>query len=327
MPTSWIVVPLHGLRLSDTGTPTDGFLTKPWSLASRAQIPLVGELSRDSESLRGNIAMVQSRLNPEVLLLYAFSDELSPHRVFSAYDDAETVIGALNLLSLLTARPDKTNYLDEPFPVFRARYKEHCDLPIAIDHDRLWLAGHSSFLWFNVADAHGAPNTSTAQLQGACAQAHVVVQRAYSGLAQPTELTRQLEASMRALTGAFQATHVGQFVAASVSALELLLGSNWKNFEARLRTLVGPQYEQRLSQVLDARHDFVHKAKQPAVWHSVDVGHVSLAVAIQAWAIVAELSDELSTLRELWRALDKAPTGPMPPGPVTFVMWVHKYLQ
>lgn len=330
MPSYWIVVPLHGLKLIDTEAPVGGFLARPWTLAGRLQMPLLDSVARDGESLRGNLAMIRERLNPDALLLYWFEDVIDAWRVFDTYDDAESIVGALNIASLLAERAPGPPWEEEPAPIFRARFKEHFDLPLALDSERLWLSGHSTGIsWASVGDHGGVPKYSTETLMRQVAIAPPVVGRALRREEQPNELQQELECSMRALAAAFQSTSVGQFIASAISSVESLLGDTWKKRVGRLRALLDNPYHARLDEVIAARHEFVHAARQPPLRDSF-LAQAALAIVIQAWAKIALLPQSIETKQDLWdivRTVGQPQMRPLPEGPDSRLTWVHKYLE
>lgn len=276
--------------------------------------------------------MIRKRLDPDAILLFRVEGAVEAARVFVAYDDAETVVSALNITSLLAERSLGPPWHDEPAPVFRARYKEHCDLPLAFDSERVWLSGHSSGIaWASVGDHGGVPRYTMDEFTRWAANTPPVVSRALRREPQPTELQRELELSMRALAVAMQATSVGQFVAAAVSSLETLLGDKkeWGHRIKRLKVLVESRYHSRVDEVIAARHEFVHAARQPGPALSF-LGQVALAIAVQAWTKMALLRPSVETRKHLWDLLQpggRSSAPVLPAGPDTRLVWVHKYLE
>ncbi len=329
MDSYWLILPIRGLRLSDTGVPPTGFFCPTWCVVGQSQFDLLANACRDNSSLSGNLEMLRRRLNPDSLLLVEYSGELDTWRVFEAYDDAETLIGAFNMLSLLEQGPADRWLGQEPAPIFRARYIEHCDLPIVIDRERLRMVGHTTGIsWANLSPIGGKPRHSDTLL-ALTENAPLMLRRALSRESQPNALQEELELAMRALTASFQATSIGQFIAGAVSSLESLLGDTWAQREDRLRGLLPSAYHPRMEEILDARHEFVHAARQPSRDQGF-LGQCALAMVVQVWTVIARMPQSYETKDDLWyrlRAFDGADSLALKhPGPDRELTWVHKYL-
>jgi hypothetical protein len=325
----WIILPLRGLRLTDTGEPGTGLFCKGWCLVGDAQFDLLAKVCRDNSSLSGNIEMLRRRLQPDSILLVEYTGELDVWRVFEAYDDAETVVGALNILSLLEERPTSQWSGYDPAPIFRARYIEHCDLPLVIDSERLWMSGHSTGIRWLTIGPNGVGSRPSETLLALAKKAPPVVQRALGRETQPNELQAELELAMRALTAAFQATTLGQFIASAMSSLESLLGDKWGQRQARLHRMLPSVYHSRLEEILLARHEFVHAARQPARDRGF-LGLSALALVVQVWTVIARMPQRYAIREDLWYRLRAFDTGDsfavQHPGPDQDLTWVHKYL-
>jgi hypothetical protein len=329
MDSYWLILPIRGLRLTDTGVPATGFFCPKWCVVGQSQFDLLANACRDNSSLSGNLEMLRRRLNPDSLLLVEYSGELDTWRVFDAYDDAETLIGAFNILSLLERRLGDRWLGEEPAPIFRARYIENCDLPIVIDRERLRMVGHTTGIsWANLSPIGGNPRHSDTFLALA-ENATPMLRRAVLRERQPNTLQEELQLSMRALTAAFQATSVGQFIAGAVSSSESLLGDTWAQREQRLRALLPSEYHARMKEILDARHEFVHAARQPSRDQGF-LGQCALAMVVQVWTVIARMPQSYQTKDDLWyrlRAFDSGDSFALKhPGPDRELTWVHKYL-
>jgi len=329
MHSYWIILPLRGLRLSDTGIPPTGFFCDRWCLVGQSQFDLLANACPGDSSLPGNIEMLRRRIAPDSILLGEYRGDLDAWRVFDAYDDAETLVGALNILSLLEERPPDQWSGDEPAPIFRARYIEHCDLPIVIDRERLRLVGHSTAFSWSTVGSPGRGSRPSRSLLALASSAPAVIQRALLREAQPNSLQQELELATRALTAAFQATSLGQFIAGAVSSLESLLGDSWADREDRLRILLPTAYHARFGEILETRHEFVHAARQPARDRGF-LGLSALAMVVQVWTVIARMPQSYMTREDLWYRLRAFQTGDLlavsHPGPDQHLTWVRKYL-
>jgi hypothetical protein len=309
--------------------PSTGFLCSKWCLVAQPQFELLAYACRDNSSLSGNLEMLRRRLNPDSIMLVEYKGELDPWRVFEAYDDAETLVGALNMLSLLEVRAPDPRLMVEPTPIFRARYIEHCDLPLVIDAERLWMSGHTTFSWPGLADPYMDAARLSTEFFALSAHVPPVVQRALLREKQPNELQEELELSIRALTAAFQSTSLGQFVAGAVSSLESLLGDTWAKREERLRSMLPGSYHFRLEQLLEARHEFVHAARQPPRDQGF-LGLTALAMVVQVWTIIARMPQGYATREDLWYRLRAFENGDLFAAqharPDQDLIWIHKYL-
>jgi hypothetical protein len=325
----WLILPIRGLRLNDTGVPSGGFFRENWCHVSRAQFDLLGRACRDNSSLSGNLDMLRQRLNPDSIMLVEYGGDLDAWRVFEAYDEAETLIGALNMVLLLERRPADQWLGDEPAPIFRARYLEHCDLPMAIDRDGLWLAGHSTFSWAALQGPFPDNGRSTDNFLSLLKDAPPVIKTALQREKQPNELQLGLEAALRALTGAFQATSVGQFIAGAFSSIEWLLGDNWSDREERLGAMLPTAYHSRLKELLEARHEFVHAARQPPRDQGF-LGLCALSMVVQVWTVIARMPETYLSRADLWYCVRAFADGDAfadrHPGPDHELGWIHRYL-
>jgi hypothetical protein len=265
-----IVVPLQGLHLTDSDPLLPSIFDRSWSFVGWRQFSDLESLHGAASSLSSNVQMIRERLAPDSLLLYRCDSGVEAEAMFRAYDDADSIVAAVCMASLLRDNVEDPFRIIEPRPLFRARFREHCDLPLAFTGSRVLMAGHHGGLSWMSIGRHPTTVWWTAQEIDAVATAGPrVLGVVLTMRADATPIQAELIASMRALAMAFQATSIGQFVAAAVAAVENLVGADerWNVKADRLARLVGTAYRVRVEEVLNARHEFVHGARQPAATH------------------------------------------------------------
>lgn len=291
---------------------------------------MLKDLPQESDSLRGNVEMILDRLKPDAFLLYRCEGAVEPRRMLEAYDEAETIVAALSMDALLQQTGPRPTWSAEPMPIVRARFREHCDLPLAFDERRVVMVGHSRDVSWASFGAGGLVVPVDSQSILARTGSTVPAISAALELQLPSNsLQATLRASMRAFASAFQATTVGQFIASSVASLESLVGRDdpWTEKAQRLLQLASAEYETRFRELLAARHAFVHEARQPSSAASF-LGQSAAAFVVQIWDRIARLPPTVCTLNDVLYLL-RGTTGTrpltLPVGAVERVDWIHKY--
>lgn len=341
------LVPIRGITLADKEA--ENYLGPTWSLLSVQQARNLVAGYDATGSLPGNFNMIEARLAPDAYLLVRCEVPNSPGYLV-AYDYAETILAALCIAVLLAPDLWSDLWRQWPTPLYRARFKEACDLPLVFDEARVRVVGHSSsFAWLSPSD-HMLPLISKRRVHEATLQAPNVVDRILRG-EDLSDADRLLRASLRAMHAGLQATTPGQLTANLVSATELLVSAQdrepWFRRKARLKVLIGGECWSRCEDILEARHAFVHESTQPV---ESFLGHSALAMFVQAWVIFAQLLSRLGEQRQVLDVLDQlvrtAHPGDrqtheltadelaalnalhfdVPSRPVECVKWVHQYL-
>lgn len=298
-----------------------------------------------NSSLSGNVETIRKRLNPQAFLLVKCSSEIkdSVQKLREAYHEGDGILSALCMASLFNPLPlNAKSYIIEPTPIFRARYLEACDLPLVFDEKHLHVTGHSSSVnWITAIGSLGLIPQTVTEFTSQAMGSFGVISKLLNG-ERISRREERLEAAMRALHAAFQATSIGQFIAESVSAVEQLIAKKddpWKIKISRLRTVVGDEYSTRVDEIVKARHEYVHTAKQPEQDY---LAQSALAMVVQAWAVVHELFEQIESIQDAIKYLDcchlaqqttsnnlnalrKLCDG-IAPGPVRGSYWTHKYL-
>lgn len=342
------LVPIRGITIADTSSETD--LGPLWNILSTQQARSLASQYDPTGSLPGNFNMIEARLAPDAYLLVRCDVPDSPGYL-EAYDNAETLLAALCIAVLLGAELWPDQWQQQPTPLYRARFKEACDLPLVFDEARVRLVGHSSwFSWLSPSD-HTRPPVSKQRLYAAAANAPGVVDRILRGDGFSSDADHLLTSSLRAMHSALQATTPGQLTANLVSAAELLVSAQdreqWFRRKARLKVAIGSTYWSRCEDIFAARHAFVHESTQPT---DSFMGHCALAMFVQVWVVFTDL---LARFGEQQLALDyldqlvaaapprdrrtsdlhpeevaqlDASYRDVPLGPVRTLMWVHQYL-
>jgi len=236
-----------------------------------------------------------------------------------------------------------------PQPVFRARYKEFVDLPLTFNASRTLSAGHTSLIGLLSAEnAAGLPPWSLDQLERAVGVAPSVLRKCLA----PEPLDRRegrLIDSAQIVNAGFLGLSRGALVANFVSAAETLVDSQaatgagsdraWVRKAERIKVVAGPSATGTVDKLLNARHEFVHAAKQPP---SDRYPYAALALAVQVWSVIAELSAVLQNMQDVEALLDACADGKrlstansglianllgsIPGGPVSSVDWVRYHL-
>ena len=326
-----VVLPLHGLHLAEPSRKLDSLFHSPYTLVGRPHFDALDAIPQESTSLQGNLRMIRARLDPDALLMLHSSSEFSMLDLAPAYETAEEIAAAHCVCALLMSAGTEGSGEGEPMPLFRARFRELCDLPIAFSAQRVVVVGHANPIgWATVGVGGMGPRLTTGLLEERLRRAPPTLTRMLSGQRPACELDDALARSAKALFAAFQSTSPGQFVGSAVAAGEILVGGDderWAEKELRLTRLCGDAYGTRVAEVIRARHEFVHRAAQPSLssWH---VPRSALALVVQAWGVVAELAESgrAQSLEELAYLLRGSRQPKLSEGPVGHEAWIHKYL-
>jgi len=262
---------------------------------------------------------------------------------------SERVLAALSMVLLL--QPSRWQASDAPYPqaIFRARYREFCDLPLTFNATKTLSVGHTSRIGLLSAEnAASLSPLSLDQIDQAVALSPPVLQKCLK----PAPLDRRearLVEVLQVINAAFLALSPGALVANFVSAAEILVDSQaasgqpsdrgWTRRAERIKVLAGVAAAETVEKLINARHEFVHAAGQPP---SDRYPYAALALAVQAWAVMAELSTRLRNTQDAEALLDacadaKRISGPnsglaanlqssVPVGPVGAVDWIRHHL-
>jgi hypothetical protein len=288
---SLAVVPLRGVKFSDASLSVDPF-SRPWTILSLAQADEFQSRYPMNSSVHGNFAVLRERLRPNAYLLVECVKPSAPGYL-DAYDYAETILGALCVSSLLAPEHPDGPRQYAPRPIYWTRTIEYCDLPLVIDVDRVRLNGHSgSFAWLSADGGALAKRISTSELFEIVAAAPSVARDMLGDGILGTSWQRRMHAGARALHAAFQAASPGQFIANMATVAELLIKArsrdSWWQRKSRLKVLVGPTYWTRVEEIMAARHDYVHEAKQPTFEY---LAFGALGLAVHTWSVLHELCE------------------------------------
>jgi len=266
--------------LSDESLNVDPF-NRPWTILSLAQTDAFQSRYPLNSSVHGNFDPLRDRLRPNAYLLVECRNS-APPGYLDAYDYAETILGALCVSSLSAPEDPAGTRQYGPRPIYWTRTPEYCDLPLVIDPDRVNLVGHSSpFAWFSSDSGTMVGRINTGELSGMIAAAPSVARDILGDAALGAGWQQHMHAGARAVHAAFQAASHGQLIANMATVVEMLVNAKskeyWSQRKSRLKVLVGPAYWTRVEQIMAARHDYAHEAKQPAFGY-LAFGALGLAV-------------------------------------------------
>jgi hypothetical protein len=291
-----IVVPVHGIRLTAKRNWRDEIANRRWTFVGASDFEDFAQWHGRDASLEGNARQIRERLGASALMLYRIDRVFDVSYMSGAYQAAEGALAALNLARL------GSRSADMPLPLRRARYREACELPLAIAADRVLAVGHTAPLsWPGLLDSDHldgpAPDAEKLLLN-----AESPLQRMADGAPPHDVLDAALFHSARAIHEAFQCTTIGAFVSASVSAVEPLVSDierePWDLRVQRLLQLADSAFRERIEQVLDARHAFIHDCSQPA-FAERDLHFAAAAFAVLIWRRVAALQPRCATVSDV----------------------------
>ncbi len=338
-----VSVPVRGVSIRPEHFQRKEIERRPWVILGSDQFP---ELCRNttSDSLLGNLHQIWDRLAPTSLLLVRYG---SGERK-SVWDEqrAEQVLAAINLLFLLTVDLTGGRERASPRPVFRARYREYCDLPLAFGLTGVRSVGHTGRLGLLAGDD---PLQLTLRgVDDMVVSGPTIIRQVLNGdLLGPRE--GRLRSGMVGILGAFDTLTTGAFVAHLTGVAEALVDAqansddgkaSWKRRADRIKVLVGNEHATAVDRVLRCRHEYVHSSQQPA---NDVLAFVALAVAVQVWGGLAKLYDQFADHGDLERLLDGAAIGnratppvadaftdvidAIPTGPKHERLWIQAWLQ
>lgn len=305
-----ITVPVRGLQLGTGEAVPENVWDREWTFVGRNQIPQIASMG---SSLAGNLQQLFDRLRPTAVLLV----KTYPHERRTVWDEsrADVVLAALNTALLLAPRagPHANEF---PGPVFRVRYPEFCDLPLAVRRGDVISAGHSGRMGLlaMAADAewlHLRMTASNADIDQILGSASPML----ANIIHRATLNRR-EAKLRdglfTIQQAFDTLTPGAFVSHLVGAVETLVESEgaeptasgtWAKRIARMKALL-EAYDSRLVDFLvNIRHNYVHAGKQPANDSST---FVALGFALHAWSVLSVMYDRHGDSAEVAKILDAA---------------------
>jgi hypothetical protein len=298
------VFPVRGLSLARDDISSQ-LLDRDWAVvtahaADAFSTLFPGETSREIE-------VMCDRLKPDALLIVRrFMNLDSMHSSADwrkAADQAERILSALNLLLLTspTLNPDRPSFVrmggPAPSPVWLTWVPEHPMLPITFTRERLWTCGHSQALMWATTDSTTRTKLTMSTIDTALAASPAILSALISG-----DTTPSFENASKTLMLSFNATTRGQFVAQTLSSLDILFGENesakWSDMERYVDTLCGATASPSLaSSVFKMRHQFIHRHREP-----IEIGsqYAALAVAVNTFVewteLLAKYGDRIAAL-------------------------------
>lgn len=294
-----VTIPVRGVVIDNPDLTLDAIFDEPWTLVGPEQYGILADAQGRNDSVRGNIDVIAERLAPSSLLLVRYY----PGQRTSVWDEvlATRVLAALNIALLLS---DILTNPPRPRPLFRARYAEYCDLPLAFDAEGTKSTGHTSRLGLLAGD--DLPRLHLDNVVVMIGDAPQVVRDVLQGKRLDARQSRLAEGMVNIL-GAFETLSTGAFVSRLVSATECLLDAHaeggvksWTRIEARLRATVKSKLVPDLTQI---RHEYVHAGLQPAN----DVASLqALAMAVECWGVLEGLYTRISRHSDVEVLLDCA---------------------
>ena len=336
----YVAIPVRGVSVPESPA-TEDLLARSWSLVGHQHVNAVAGLTTRPDSLRSNLENLIAEQDPTAFLL------VRCHPREDEEAKVDTVVAAIGMaLLLMHPHSDGSNTALQPIVCYRSRFRGLADLRLTFDADGVRQVGHSDRLGIvsGQGPATDGAGISIPLLEQQLKRCPRVVARAAAGAGLAGRELR-LVVAMRALMAAFETTSPGAFVAAVVTALDPLLGSNdegptqWRHKMSRLKLLVGPGAVTTVDRVIGARHEFTHEAKQP---QGDALCCSALAVAVQAWSVLAKLYERTQHIQDVIRYLDCCQLASMttsnelaslrnecdhiPPGPVVRLHWVRRCL-
>jgi hypothetical protein len=340
------VIPLRGLDVEDQ-VPLPVLLERKWSVVSSRQVAAISALQPNNTSLLGNLERIVERLAPDALL---FVRRFRTTDGFEWDDEADDrIVAALSMAFLLS--PDITPCADAPYPraIFRSRYKEFCDLPLAFGRERVLAVGHTSRVGvLSVDRAKWNTRIDVAQIDKTVESCPKIIQEVLRFGHLDSRESRLLD-GLRIINSSFMGLSQGAMVSSLVSAAEVLVDSQagdsgiadraWQRRVARMRVAAGPDCWEVTNRLLEARHRFVHSGMQPP---NDLYPFAALALAVQVWGVVEELSRSLGNMQDAGALLDCVADAlrlsaqnqtalstvivSIPAGPKAMLPWVNHHL-
>jgi hypothetical protein len=297
-------VPLRGIRFRNETLDFDPF-QREWALLSLRQVDALKEYYSHTGSVPGNIDQIKDRLSPDAFLVLRCFDPSAP-ALRAVYQRAEGLLGVICITTLLASEDPAGTRQYGPRPIYWTRTKEYCELPLVIDSERGRSVGHSSeFAWFSPDDLGMNELMSIEQVHNLLATGPSLVPAVLGNLGLTTKWQICLTDGARAIHAGFQATSAGQLIANMVSAAEVLVTLNGREPQrkrfSRIKVLTGPAYWTRVEQILAARHEYVHEAKQPPTGN-LALG--ALGLAVHTWATLHEMFEAGQDLDQVLGTLD-----------------------
>ena len=261
-----------------------------------------------TDSLQGNLSHIWNRLAPSSMLLVRYGESERK----SLWDErrAEQILAAINMLLLLSLDLVEGREQPAPRPVFRARYREYCDLPLAFDLERVRLAGHTSRMGLLVAD--DPLQLSLDEIDAMVASGPEIIREVLGGTRSHDKRAQRLRDGMAGILGAFDTLTAGAFVSHLTGVAETLVDSKsrsedgrsgWDSKERRIKVLVGGEHDLAVKKVVECRHDYVHAFRQP---DSDVLPFIALAMAVQVWGNLFELYERFTNHEDVERLIDGA---------------------
>lgn len=288
------IFPIKGLKIA-RGQAVTRMFEREWTFISSLETDELDEALGHGKGFKGNLQMVQARLEPSAFLLVR--RYLDPDLISRSWPElaerAEKIVAGINLI-ILTRIPSAVFGSDRdtirrelPTPIWLPTIDEHCELPIVFDRNRLRMTGHASQLgWTELEEIQGNL-ISNDSLEDIVASSSPFMKKLIEGGA-----PNSVENAARAIVRCLNCTSVGQFTAQCLGALDILFGANaasrWKEMQAYTSVLCGSDSSENIKRLFDIRHKFVHQNVEP----NDKATHIkALAVTVTAIALFIQLSD------------------------------------
>ena len=288
------IFPIKGLRI-ERGQSVSKMFAREWTFISSLDVSELDEAIGDEKGFKGNLQLVQKRLDPSALLVVR--RYVDPDRISRSWPElvelAEKTVAGVNLIILAfipsaVAGSDRDAKRRElPTPIWLPTIAEHCELPILFDRNKLRMVGHSSQLnWTERERIEGHP-ISNEILDDVIENSPTFMKQLIKKGA-----PKSIENAARAIVRCLNCTSVGQFTAQCLGGLDILFGENgrsrWDVMQAYTSVLCGPETRENIRRLFEIRHNFVHRHVEP----QDKAAHIkALAVTVTAIALFAQLSD------------------------------------
>ncbi|MDP2857800.1 MAG: hypothetical protein Q8P50_07475 [Bacillota bacterium] len=312
--TLLMVLPVRGLYLTDVAPPPDLFAA-PWQVVGKGQFDALHDLGL-GESFSTLLQRFREKTDPTAFFFHRY--HYPTVYVSEAARQAEYALSALSMAVLLHSWPPGDGQDPAgPCPVFRARYAEYYDHPVAVGKNGVKVSGggKSVFGLLRPDWIMPEPRLSRGNLDALIDAAPNVV-RAVLEQAPLNKRQRRLADGMAVINSAFQSLSPGAFVGSLVSAAEVLVdaqagdgdggAASWQRRRSRIGAAVGSDCEAILDRVMQARHEFVHSGAQP---RGDRLPLAALGIALQVWTVMADLYGTIDNAQDVEAVLDAAAIG------------------
>jgi hypothetical protein len=291
------IIPLRGIRFRDEGLAPDPFV-REWTVLSLRQMAAFALRYDSARSVQGNVESIIKRLNPDAFLMVSLETPELADPVGRINRRVDSVLGALCLTALLTPEHKEDRKQYSPRPLFWAKTPENCELPLIVDRSCVKVSGHTGMAWLSpdsTGEAGGKSLGTVTSFVSAIDSAPSSV-KAVLGGRKLDGWQEPLAAILGNLHACFLVGSPAQCAANLISFAEVCVTPSkdelWQRRVNRLKILTGCEYWTRVQDVIEARHDYVHRSKQVAD----TVAFSALALAVQTWCVMHELAERLGSL-------------------------------